>query len=178
VLAVANSAVYGGMRVRSLPQALARLGTGTIRDILYQAVSECPVFRGRAGRALTAERTHAVTVSHVMRSLCKKVGAEEEYAFVCGLLHDIGRAVLLELFHHEPPAEIDRAEIPGVITLIHTTVGRQVARNWQLPGLVIESAKRHHQYRDFDGAGSYSQIGNLVAAADDLAIHVGAGRPT
>src|SRR5262245_54518254 len=44
MLMVASSAAYAGASVRTLHAALQRMGSGTVRDILYQSVMECHVF--------------------------------------------------------------------------------------------------------------------------------------
>ncbi len=176
VLAVANSAVFGGQQVRTLGQALKRLGTGTIRDVLYQAVSEAHIFRGDNGAALAREREHGVAVAHATQLICKALGIESANAFVCGLLHDMGRTVLMELFSHDPPnLEPEEAEL--LILRLHPVIGAKLAKMWQLPSLVAEGCRRHHTYRDFRTPGTYSQMGNIVAAACRIGVHVGAGRP-
>lgn len=177
VLAVANSPLYGGHHVRSLGRALQRLGTGTIRDILYQAVAEAHIFRGNAGQALQMERQHAVSVAHATRLVCQYIGLESGYAFVCGLLHDIGRPVLMEVFQstqHKLPED----EQESVTQHIHAYFGAHLAASWGLPKLVLEACRRHHVYRNWGGKENYSQIGNVVAVADRLAIHFGIGRET
>lgn len=177
VLAVANSSMYGTTAVKSLEQALGRLGTGAIRDVLYQAVSQAHIFRGSDASFLERERAHSLLVGQTTRALCRQIGLNSDYAFVCGLLHDIGRPVLHELFVSAPP-EIDPSGLPDLMNGLHTVVGSRLARNWALPPLVIEAIRRHHRYRDFGKTdGSYSQIGHAVAAADRLAQHFGAGRP-
>lgn len=177
VLAVANSSMYGSGGVKSLEQALGRLGTGAIRDVLYQAVSDAHIFRGEDASFLQRERAHSLSVGKATRALCRRVGLDSDYAFVCGLLHDIGRPVLHEMFVKDPP-DVDPAQLPELLTGLHTVVGSRVARSWSLPPLVVEAIRRHHRYRNFGKAeGSYSQIGNVIAAADRIATHFGEGRP-
>lgn len=175
VLTVANSPVHGAHSVRNLAQALQRLGTGTIRDILYQAVAEAHIFRGTEGRALEREKEHAVATGHACRIVCRRVGLDSDYAFICGLLHDIGRPVLMDLFRNSPPPQLAPDELLSVVDRLHASFGAHLASVWSLPKLVIEACRRHHVYRDEGRA--YSQIGNAVAVADRLSYHHGLGRP-
>jgi len=176
VFTIANSSVYG-IHVRTLTQAVQRLGTGTIRDILYQAVADAHIFRGRDGAALTHERDHAVGVAIATRYIAQQIGLESGYGFVCGLLHDLGRTVLMEFLHQHPPAGATREDLELVVRQLHTFVGGRVSTLWGLPKLVTEAARRHHVYRDWAGpSGGYSQIGNMVAVADRLAYHLAWGR--
>ena len=175
VLAVANSAAYGGVKVRSLGRALSRLGAGTIRDVLYQAVAECHVFRGDAGRALLEEREHAVAVARIAKAVCRHLGIESDDAFVCGLLHDIGRTITLDLASREH-RDLEPPQLHWIADRIHSPIGAHVATVWKLPALVAEACRQHHRYRD-PKTGKYSQMGNIVAVADRIAEHYGAGRP-
>jgi putative nucleotidyltransferase with HDIG domain len=177
VVAVANSPLYGsGTTIRSLSQAMMRLGLGTVRDLIYQAVAEAHIFRGPDERALQAEREHAASVAYSAKLVCRAVGIDPEYAFLCGLLHDVGRTVMLDVLSREPPPGLAPAAYPKVADLVHAAVGERLAQAWKLPALVAESARRHHKYRDYDGEGAYSQMGHVIAAADRLALHHGHGR--
>lgn len=175
MLAVASSPAYAGTPVRTLGAALQRLGTGSVRDILYQSVMECHVFRGENERAARAERDHAVAVGHVARSICKLVGIDQDYAFVCGLLHDIGRIALASMRDLVTRDACEPGDYAGVDDMVHTSLGALLTAQWKLPSLAIEAARRHHKYAGFDDDG-YSQIGHVVSVADRVVTHLGTGR--
>ncbi len=178
MLAVASSPAFAGTAVRSLGAALQRLGTGSIRDILYQSVMECHVFRGDDERVARAERDHAIAVARLAKGVCKIVGIDQEYAFVCGLLHDIGRMALQVLGAQITSIDCDPADRDAVGELAHTGLGSLMAIQWKLPALAVEAARRHHRYRGFGPSGDgYSQIGHVISVADRLACHLGVGRP-
>ncbi len=177
VLAVANSARYAGLPVSSLSRALQRLGTSAIRDVLYQAVAEAHIFRGKAKKELAAEKEHAIGVGEIARDVCRLMGADPEQVFVCGLLHDVGRVLLIEMMNHLPPDFLDDDEKHQVVTALHTTAGKKLSESWKLPALVLEACERHHSYLNFQEGDSHSQIGNIIAVADRLAEHHGIGRP-
>jgi putative nucleotidyltransferase with HDIG domain len=174
MLAVASSAAYAGTPVRTLGAALQRLGTGTVRDILYQSVMECHVFRGDDERSARAERDHAIAVGQLARGICKLVGIDHDYAFVCGLLHDIGRIALASL--RKAIADTCAPEdYTAVDDLVHPSLGAFLAGRWKLPSLAIEGARRHHRHAGSDREG-YSQMGHVVRVADSIASYLGAGR--
>ncbi len=178
MLAVANSPAYAtGERPRSLTAALQRLGTGAVRDVLYQSVMECHIFRGDDEAFVRAERAHAVYVGHIARLVCQTVGIDPQFAFIVGLLHDIGRIVFRSLANHPELAKADPRFRAAVFSSAHAALGSLMATKWSLPGPVIEGIRRHHRYRDFAADGGYSQIGHVVAVADKVAIALGLGRP-
>ena len=173
MLMVAGSAAYSGASVRTLSGALQRMGSGTVRDLLYQSVMECHVFCDDDRAWARNERDHAVSVGSVARIVCSMVGVDAELAFVCGLLHDLGRVALrsLRTVAIDPNVRADAEQ------LAHSRLGARIAAAWKLPPLVVEALRRHHGWRGFgpkrDG---YSQIGHLVAVADVVCTHLGHGR--
>jgi putative nucleotidyltransferase with HDIG domain len=173
MLMVAGSAAYSGASVRTLSGALQRMGSGTVRDLLYQSVMECHVFSDEDRAWARNERDHAVAVGSVARIVCSMVGVNADLAFVCGLLHDLGRVALrsLRMVEIDPVVRADAEQIA------HSRLGAKIAATWKLPPLVGEALRRHHGWRGFgpkrDG---YSQIGHIVAVADVVCTHVGHGR--
>ena len=174
VLAVANSAAYGGKKVGSLANALSRLGTGAVRDVLYQAVTESHIFRGDAQGSLAHELQHGVAVGRTSALVCKALGIPAGQAFVCGLLHDLGRPIILDLLV-QMRESLSPSEAELIAARGHGVVGAQVATRWQLPTLVVEACRFHHHYRD-ENSGRYSQLANIVAVADRIAEHHSTGR--
>ncbi len=178
MLTVAGSTVCAGTPVRSVGSALALLGNGTVRDVLYQAVMECHLFRGKDEAAARTERDHAVAVGHLARVVCNLIGFDADQAFICGLLHDIGRLALQTLVDHEALSKLQAGEHAPALDVVHTTLGAQMASKWKLPALAVEAIRWHHRYAGFGEKGDgYSQIGHAIAVADRLAAHLGAGRP-
>jgi putative nucleotidyltransferase with HDIG domain len=169
VIAAANSAIYNsGTPVATLLAAINRLGMGTLRDILYQAVAEAHFFHGLRGDVVTQQREHAIEVAHASRIIANTIRLNADYPFLCGLLHDIGRTFLVGYFDRLPPAELRESELPEVVTAFHAILGGQVAKIWKLPEAVSLAAATHHRYRDEKLTGGYSQIGNVVAAAQRI----------
>jgi putative nucleotidyltransferase with HDIG domain len=178
VLKLASSSAFGGQPAHSLTGALQRLGSQCVRDILYQSVMEAHVFRGADEQSLRAERDHCVAVARLTNGMCKMRGGGTELGFICGLVHDLGRAALAGVKGHPTLAGLDRACLAAVHGIVHTALGAQLAQKWGLPSEAVECARRHHRFRDFmPGGGGYSEIGHLVAAADAVVGHLGIGRP-
>ncbi len=177
VLAVANSARFGGQKVASLGLALQRLGTMAVRDVLYQAVAETHLFRGSNARNLH-EKDHAIAVALLAREIVKVIPADRDLVFTCGLLHDIGRTLLLNMTAQIPNTVLDDEEKDLVIHDLHAAAGAKLAQSWQLPDLIAEACERHHTFYANAATGvPQSLIGSVIAAADRIAAHHGIGRP-
>ncbi len=174
VLRVANSPLYGSQTpVTTIRNAVLRLGHQTLRDVIYQAVAEAHIFRDGAEKELALQRLHSISVAHITRAICRVLGTDGEYAFLCGLLHDIGRPVLSQVLSEESQG-LTPEEIRKVIDVAHVDVGAAVARLWKLPALAVEAIERHHDYPE-GGDNLYSRIGHVVGAAERLAYHFGLG---
>ena len=178
VLAVANSSAFSSQdRVMSLRTAMMILGWTALRDVLWQVVAEAHVFRsGGSRRYLQQLRLHAVATAHTTRILCRELSVDTEHAFVCGLLHDLGRPLALEMIAGESWSELD--DMPGVLDAVHTEIGSRVAEVWNLPASVAEVARHHHDYdisRALAPCSETPPMSLVVAAAERIVYHHGLG---
>lgn len=173
-LAIANSPLYGvGSSVKSLRNAIMRLGIDLMRDVLHQTVVEAHIFRGASEEFLRRQRVHSVGVAYLSRDIEKMMQGECSTAFLCGLMHDIGETILQQILTANMPEGLTAEEIPRISTMIHPHVGMAVAERWKLPEEIREATRRHHVYKGFAKSEGYSLVGNMICAADRLAQHVG-----
>jgi HD-like signal output (HDOD) protein len=102
ILEVANSPLYGGKeRIRNLPHAVSRIGMRETRNIL-QAVSVENLFAGgqdkRLGMMMMKLWMHSLACAYSNEILAKDLSIEESGDFfMMGLLHDIGKLVIIHL---------------------------------------------------------------------------------
>jgi putative nucleotidyltransferase with HDIG domain len=177
LLRVANSAAYrGGTPIRTVRDAVQRLGLSALRDLLMAEALGMRVFRAPGGYSSSLEelRLHSTMTAHFTRLVCESTAIDGEYAFLCGLLHDIGfAAILLAL------GNVSRGETRPDLDLLwpvadeaHAGVGALVARLWGLPPDVVLVIERHGHVR-IDG-----RMHPMVAAiqiAEELALANGGG---
>ena len=96
----------------------------------------------------------------------KRLGDE---AFMAGLLHDIGRPLLMQALvdlHREERLTLDPESAWPSVAAAHARVGGALADRWGLPPRVAEAVRRHHS--------ADNELSHLVALADRLA-HGGDG---
>jgi putative nucleotidyltransferase with HDIG domain len=105
---------------------------------------------------------HSLAVGCAARLLAERSRGEEEatggrvnpdLAFLCGLLHDIGKIALASCFPKaydramERAAEclLDLSEVErSMFGLDHTLAGRRLAERWKLPEVIVQVAWLHH----------------------------------
>lgn len=176
VLQLAQSAAHSrGMPITSLEDAITRLGLRALMDLFLQVSMSMRVFRAKGYERPMAElRRHAVVVGNAARSVCRAIGFPDEYAFLCGLLHDVGIAaailILAEEGKRKPNLNFD-ALAPALLH-VHEEASFTVGRLWELPSDIQLVLQHHHHFRI---GGRVHPLAAAVCLADWMAANVGAG---
>lgn len=155
-LRLANSSFYGMQRkVASIPQAIAILGFDSVRTMVA-AVAVADAFpSGRAGRFdLEVFWRHAIASAICARLLSKHMHIDSDQAFIAGLLHDIGRLILVVYYPGEYEevlnyrtanrCRLQQAEL-AVLGIEHAQVGRALAEHWKFPVSIQNAIGSHHE---------------------------------
>lgn len=141
VLRVANSAAFTGYRnTTSLRQAITRLGLRTITDIVI-AASLGPKLYAAPGQADWASHLWRFTLATGCwaKEIARLAHADGEEIFLCGLLHAVGKPIVLRELGALPPAERDALDddtVDRLLDAFHRQVGARLAREWHLPEAV------------------------------------------
>lgn len=155
VLRIANSAYFGRDRaVSSLGDAAARLGTRLLRSLVLTAeVYGGFVIAPRHVPAVEALQRHVSLVARLASSLEPRAPWAED-AFTGGLLHDIGKLVMVsrvpELYADIlRDAETGAREVHEVelerLGAHHATLGACVLGMWGLPSVILGAVLGHHE---------------------------------
>jgi putative nucleotidyltransferase with HDIG domain len=158
VLKMVNSAYYGlPNQVSSVAQAVSLLGRERLKHILIGSVLR-GVFSAQDNPAFSMQEfwQHSIKTAIIARQLAHELPTieEPEAMFTAGLLHDIGRLLLInrvpeqllaaEEYMIRKRVDILSAEI-AEIGLTHTAVGEALMHHWGLPQLLIDCARNHHE---------------------------------
>jgi HD-like signal output (HDOD) protein len=171
VLRVSNSAAFAPEeRIVSLPQAIGRLGMHNIRDICLSVALKARAFsvKGQEVRVKVLW-THSALSGAWAREIARARRRNVEGAFLCGLLHDVGKPVVLQ-------AALDLARgsgaAPGDAHLArwmdagHAAVGARLSQAWSLPAWMTEAVRFHHRAEE---AGDALEMARTIRLADLLA---------
>lgn len=185
LLAIANSALY--MRsgsVCSLRQAIARLGIQKTRNALL-GLSVLRSFRGvRLPRSWSSARfnDHSLATAIFSDLLVQKVKTENaEWAFLAGLLHDIG----LLLIATGLPDEVDElAEVANDCQMVererdllgfsHFEIGLDIMDRWNCPWTVQEASlfceSNTFEFQNPPSLGMVVKTASLLADAEGFSV--------
>lgn len=166
VLRIANSAAYAAREpIVSLQQAVSRLGMTAMGDIAVAAAVNNRVFNARGREAdMKALRTHAAATGIWAREIARLRRRNVEAAFLTGLLHDVGKPILLQAaLEITKSAPVDEETLSNVIHSLHATMGAHVLNKWKLAHWMAAAIDGHH---DIERAGEHSDLAATVQLAD------------
>jgi putative nucleotidyltransferase with HDIG domain len=91
---------------------------------------------------------HSLLVSQLVEVAAKRIGANEQFAKVCALYHDIGKLKNPDLFIENQkgvnPHEKLSPQVSAQKIISHVVSGIEIAKEYNLPNEVIESIPAHH----------------------------------
>jgi HD-like signal output (HDOD) protein len=186
VLRIANSPAYmPSMPIVSLQQAVARLGMETVTEIVLAASLQSGTFKVPGYEAaLKRLWRHGLGSGLFAKEIARLLRSNVESAFLCGLLHAVGKPALLQVV---ADAQRDRNHERGtrgplsdevlreLLAEFHTGVGLRIATSWALPQAVVNAIAF---YAAFEGAQANRREAAVACLADLFASDLDERRPS
>ncbi len=176
ILRLANSAIFSPEHsVTNLPTAIAAIGNNAIREILM--ISGLGDSFGRrilsspTGKEIWMHLLATAMLASDMCRLARMRGSDE--AFSCGLLHDMGKLILLRADSPLYSSVLERATEEGDLSAIerevfgfdHAQLGADACIAWNLPEPLCNMIRYHHRPTD---APMGMALTRIVSIADTL----------
>jgi HD-like signal output (HDOD) protein len=175
VIRMANSAASASaMRITDLDQAVVRLGTQAVRNVviagcLSAQLADAKIY-GKQGREVV---DHCIGTAFLASALGERHGRSSEF-FLGGLLHDVGKLLVLKLVHEyrrKHPDGPANDEIQAMMAERHPQLGGWLAGRWNMPGSLVDPINWHH-----DPEWAEDRVpATIVYAANRLAHRYGFG---
>ncbi len=173
ILHVANSPAYlPRSPIVSLQQAVAWLGMNMLAGLAFSVSVQSGIFTIKGyEREVRLLWGHALATGLFGKEIARRLRHNVENAFLCGLLHTIGKPVLLHLLLTSPLHKLHSLSWQALEPLIqefHISAGTKLAENWKLPSPVQEAIRLYpdHTYRE---ATSPTKGTVITCLADHLA---------
>ena len=176
MLRLANSVYYRGHGVKSIAEAVLRVGIDGVRDVVY-ALSLMRALRPMqfAYRPYWRHCLAVAQATQILQLRARKVAVPSTELHAAGLMHDIGMLVLDRTLGvgygrilanaHEaarPLFEVERE----MIDTDHADVGARLLERWNLPEQLAQATAGHH-----DPFLTASPTAQLVYLADFICNH-------
>ena len=183
VLKIANSPAYMPRSpVVSLQHAVAMLGITLLSEIAFTASLKVGAFQvpGYEDDVKQLWR-HSLASGAFAKEVARAKRMNVESAYLCGLLHEIGKPVVLRItasitqerkkdwVKALAPILDNKSHIKILTEGYHTRVGILIADKWSLPKQVAEAIQ---YYGDYEHATAFRQECMLTFIADRLASHL------
>jgi HD-like signal output (HDOD) protein len=180
LLKLANSAFYGfSRRLHTVAEAVSLLGIQQLQTLI-RASSVIEVFDGIAPAEVDMESfwKHSLACGIAARALgVARQFPTADKLFVAGLLHDLGRLVLLgrmpgkaaEIFKlYQSRKMLLRDAERAVLGFDHSQIGEELARGWQFPSNLVGAIGDHHHPM----LAGFFQLESSVVHLADYLVHV------
>lgn len=182
ILSMANSAYYATVtEITDLPTACSRLGMRTIANIANtlacanQYKSKDPVAR----KFMQSLWEHAIVTAHCAEAIAIKFAMDNKLAFIAGLLHDVGKVVMIDIittkFADGAGKLVENPQIlVAAIDPFAPLVGLHVVQHWKLAqGLTFSTSFVQHP--NATPHQEFIDLAHLVRLASDIADMKGYG---
>lgn len=170
VLKVANSSMYASKEpIVSLKHAVSRLGMATVRNLALTASLRGRVFDVPGhGATVAGIWEHCALTGVFAREIARKRRRNVEAAFLCGLIHDVGRPIVLQTALRLPRvhAPLSPAQIEHAMDVYHPRVGARLVVAWGLADWTAAAVQHHH---DPESAAPFEDEARVTRLADMLA---------
>ncbi len=160
LLRTVNSAAFGLTRkVTAVAEAVSYIGFTSVKSMVLRLQLDSTLGIAANSPPETAADVedvwvHSLVVSYIADVLADRiVGVDRGFAATLGLLHDLGKLVVLSRFPDEAarlraaPTKADEALLDRearVLGVDHAALGANLAGRWGLPGDLVRAIRWHH----------------------------------
>ncbi|WP_374582003.1 HDOD domain-containing protein [Pseudoduganella sp.] len=173
-LRLANSSLFGlQVKVTTIQQAITFLGFQSTRNLITAAaVTGCFADKLCPGFDHRSFWRHSIATAACAKVLARHVRFNQDYAFTAGLLHDIGRLVLVssfpelyaEVIAYQKENDTYALEAERVVLGIdHVEAGLALAEHWNFSDTMRLAIAGHHE-PEKPGAGFLATIIHVADA--------------
>ena len=176
ILRIANSPAYlPRSPIVSLQQAVAWLGMNMLAGLAFSVSVQSGIFTIKGfEKEIRTLWCQALATGLYGKEIARKIRHNVENAFLCGLLHTIGKPAVLHLIltsDTNKDAALSWAVVEPLMQEFHITAGTKLAEVWKLPDPVQE-AIRLYPDETYHEATSPTKGAVITCLADHLASYL------
>jgi len=161
ILRLANAPLYGKGRINNIRHAVAFLGLKTLKYLAITVAvtgvfSKMEILANQTGFDFIDFWSHSLRIAAISQQIAQQISYQDtEEAFIAGLLHDLGRLILVRNYPQKYTKVIEsvvKEEVKSfesvekeIIGITHSEIGAKLLEYWNLPSAYIDVARFHHQ---------------------------------
>lgn len=157
ILSAANSAYYGFYgNVSTVTQAIVALGFDSVKNIALSLAAYGTISAWVRDPCVKQFWEHSLATGVCAELLAEKIGyTPTEEALVAGLVHDVGKLLLVQLYPdqyaevarvlNEQPDAYSHTVETSILGVTHAEVGRLLVRAWGFPAVLADVVADHHK---------------------------------
>jgi putative nucleotidyltransferase with HDIG domain len=180
VLKRCNSAYFAGAEpVQDISEAVSRLGFEELYKIVTAMFASQAILRPGHNSFVEILWNHSAAVAVAAGVLAEQAGESALTAFTAGLLHEIGKVIMITVDEGNYVQAVQNSGIfkrPIYVTerelfgFDHAEVGACLLERWNLPPNIVAAVLHHHQLM---GAEPYERLAAIIFLANVLSHSTG-----
>jgi putative nucleotidyltransferase with HDIG domain len=182
IMGVANSSYFrGATEVPNVREALMRMGVREARTIVVVVALRSTVLRSPGlGDQATKLWKHSLLTASATQEITAELPPWESSGFLSGLLHDLGKLVVLAFVSELPAWQDDGAEpsvsiVEAICEGTHASLGAMVLASWGFPENLCEAILSHHD--SSQAPDECAPLSMAVEIAHHVALQIEEGWP-
>ena len=180
IIKIANSVYFRrGEQAKDISSAVANIGLNEIRCLLSATMLKS-LLRGNS-KFRTVIWGNSVATAIAAKHLAIHTKVPDGEAFLCGLLHDVGKLIILQRapvkyekliqLHLQSGKDIVQLE-EEAFDLSHIEIGKWLAEKWNFPETVRRAITFHHnRWPDLEGELGKSTTSSMLVKCADMIAH-------
>ena len=185
ILKMANSVFYSfDQKISTLSHAIVILGFRAVQSMAIAASSRSLFVKKGAQFGLKEKLLweHSIGVAMGCRQISRTVSYEnEETAFIVGLLHDIGKAVLNQVIPKKYGKIVEQVYNEGrsfadveteMLGFDHSHIGALIAQKWNFDWEMVETIAYHHSS---EAESTGSTLSAILSISNEICKRMGVG---
>ncbi|MGE4318513.1 MAG: HDOD domain-containing protein [Deferribacterales bacterium] len=154
IIKLVNSPFYGlRQEISSIDRATVLMGLNTVKNLALAVSTESFYNKNFSLLKTTGQEIwqHSFMVAMLCEAIGKAAGEDEDALYLAGLMHDMGKTVIVDFLVKEAVTiEDERAQLGTD----HCAVGELVLTKWSVIKSIAEAVRGHHE----KGRDRFSQI--------------------
>ncbi len=169
-LRLANSVAFGGLRqVVELDEAVGRVGMRQVSSLATTIATRGAFESKDPERAARLKELWNISLTAAVTTRRLALGqTDPEEAYLAGLLHDIGKPLILKLLDQSAKHFVEpltTSAMDEMLEALHVELGHKLLQTWRIPEAVCDVTLRHHETK----TGSNEILLARVQAGDAVA---------